>query len=1214
MTVADTAAKNGMAKLSRNAVREAMLGGTPVPDPSATPITNSRVVRSSRGMPTNSEGQFDAEVVASLQSIIEKWHGEDYPAEDVYALLKPLVFPISRPVDIMLFPDNTKLRNAKTKSLGVTLVDWANRADQIDDLKTQIEERIENPTATVPALVLLTQIDLVIDDDKAAVEHLKSLSDSMQKAPNAATYQLACHAALPAAHRTELEDAAYAILKSAAQMLWTTPDPNNNISATATGRLDEMVNQYLAKTGDLDGVRKYFDAQADAARYSGDYGLYKQWNDLGRFATEAARNNIPSIAADYLGRVADFDAKQYSPPDVAFSLAIVANDFAKLPPMGRYEAWRDWTMPTENRRTVRCLTHWIPKSDVPDVFVPAEAPVRQRQHDSALCNLTELIAAARDAGTLAELSDVAKKAYDERLPNADFLWTLTQAETADRETFEPLFRQFFDSMVERRKDRHNRSAFPDFLVAKTCLRSDMLSDIALNFGKQKIRKAFEDTNGSAFVANIETEFANRLAKNLGSRLNSKMQRQLANWVPATIGASGPVNPDTFWLGHDNMISHYSGGYRDALYLKWPLTGDFEFHVDCLEKHWGECDAGYGGVIVTSNSWGSSGNVFNFTGHDSIERPTGMKHGVPSFNHITIQSRDGKMRYLNNGRLVYEEKLTGTVPWIVLATEGSKMSVFRNPRLAGTPTIPRGVALIGEDSMPGWDNSGFGGTTPSPRIMAEKVVDENSSAFYRQRDAASEPFWSVKSGVMTGRANSESDHDAQSFLSYCRPLLEGETLSYEFYREADRVVAHPSIGHLAFLIEPDGVKTHWVASGVFDSGFCKIANDNSIVESEFQRGAKTLPLIDGDWNVVTMSRRENTVEITLNGELVFARPLPRMADFRPGFFRYFPQEARVREVTLRGAWPETADVAELNVHVMDLTDPFTPADRRLIHSLMPDLIDELLVPEVLVRAKQLSAADGYSWLKDWVLPNNAHDSIRLAWQSAPIRPGADAANRTAADLQSPALELVRLAKELNRVAELGHDVDALAAGDEINTRNRQALLALLAMQVEEDSEGGEADIRGLTSPARRDQLLSDVYATFAAGLPQVLTPQQRAAELLVAWEAMQHAETLPWAMEIATKLRDNERDGKLRSNDDAFHKLTHGLIGRLDLAMAASEKGSDPLRANEKTIKVDSRPMGQTTFRTTQWTAVPYVKPEHRYRGRYASHWSFTRGQVKHHPA
>jgi hypothetical protein len=51
--------------------------------------------------------------------------------------------------------------------------------------------------------VLLTQIDLAEKDETAAEEHLKALSAAMQQAPNPATYQLACHAALPAAEHSE---------------------------------------------------------------------------------------------------------------------------------------------------------------------------------------------------------------------------------------------------------------------------------------------------------------------------------------------------------------------------------------------------------------------------------------------------------------------------------------------------------------------------------------------------------------------------------------------------------------------------------------------------------------------------------------------------------------------------------------------------------------------------------------------------------------------------------------------------------------------------------------------------------------------------------------------------------------------------------------------------------------------------------------------------
>ncbi len=336
----------------------------------------------------------------------------------------------------------------------------------------------------------------------------------------------------------------------------------------------------------------------------------------------------------------------------------------------------------------------------------------------------------------------------------------------------------------------------------------------------------------------------------------------------------------------------------------------------------------------------------------------------------------------------------------------------------------------------------------------------------------------------------------------------------------------------------------------------------------------------------MSRRNETVEIVLNGELVFSRPLPDMSDVRPRLFRYFTQEARVRRVTLTGAWPETSDVAELNSKLMDLSQPLTAADRRLINSMQPDIIDELQVPEVLAKAKELPAADGYAMLKKWVLPNDEHDFFRLAFQAAPILPESDPSLRTAEDLLSPALELVYLAKQLNRIDELTKEVEGIAVASDADKRSQQAILAMLAMH---DND-----------PQLARERIGAVAKTLMAGLPQSLTAQQRAAELLVTWEAMQHPEMLPFAVELATKLRDNERDEKLRSNDDRFRKLTHGLIGRLDLISRQTQSAGEPEASG--------------TNKLTQWASVPYVKPEHRYRGHRASHWSFTRGGVNHHPA
>ena len=92
-------------------------------------------------------------------------------------------------------------------------------------------------------------------------------------------------------------------------------------------------------------------------------------------------------------------------------------------------------------------------------------------------------------------------------------------------------------------------------------------------------------------------------------------------------------------------------------------------------------------------------------------------------------------------------------------------------------------------------------------------------------------WSARDGVIRGRRmlgqasarnvnrfynpdqdNSTPSEAAQSLLSYHRPLRDGDVLSYEFLYEPGQVMVHPALDRLAFLLEPAGVRLHWMTTG------------------------------------------------------------------------------------------------------------------------------------------------------------------------------------------------------------------------------------------------------------------------------------------------------------------------------------------------------------------------------------------------------------------
>ena len=80
----------------------------------------------------------------------------------------------------------------------------------------------------------------------------------------------------------------------------------------------------------------------------------------------------------------------------------------------------------------------------------------------------------------------------------------------------------------------------------------------------------------------------------------------------------------------------------------------------------------------------------------------------------------------------------------------------------------------------------------------------------------------------------------SRLAYFRPLRSGETLRYEFFYRAGETMVHPSLGRLAFLLEPEGVRLHWMTD---DGGtdWTGLAADNAFDEPANRRGDKPLSL-------------------------------------------------------------------------------------------------------------------------------------------------------------------------------------------------------------------------------------------------------------------------------------------------------------------------------------------------------------------------------------
>jgi hypothetical protein len=120
--------------------------------------------------------------------------------------------------------------------------------------------------------------------------------------------------------------------------------------------------------------------------------------------------------------------------------------------------------------------------------------------------------------------------------------------------------------------------------------------------------------------------------------------------------------------------------------------------------------------------------------------------------------------------------------------------------------------------------------------------------------------------------------------------------------------------LTFLLDPDGVKIHWMTDGRHDR--TGLFSDNTSVEPSIRRGPEKLPLNLKEWNKLKLAIEGDKVTLTLNEVIICERNLEPTNQRNFGLFHFAEEsEVRVRNVTYRGDWPKTLPQTQELAHPM-----------------------------------------------------------------------------------------------------------------------------------------------------------------------------------------------------------------------------------------------------------------------------------------------------------
>jgi hypothetical protein len=466
----------------------------------------------------------------------------------------------------------------------------------------------------------------------------------------------------------------------------------------------------------------------------------------------------------------------------------------------------------------------------------------------------------------------------------------------------------------------------------------------------------------------------------GGMLPGHAGQPLTQWFAAShtrAESRGSGWPQARWLAQPGLAMHVSGHAEDYLYYHQPLRGDFT--IDCEINSFGYREIGllYGGASHKLRYDLKSVERSVIDTHTNVEIPEQPK--PQTWYPLRLEVAAGKVRLFASGVQYdeYDVPENGD-PWLAIHSSPHNNGGVRNLRIGGAPVVPETVPMFGHPDLRSWRPSYFGeafaGDTPAWRLAGDHEV--------------------------VGAKYGPTGQSRQSLLRYHRPVVEDGEVTYEFQYVAGQAEVHPALDRVVFLLDPAGVKTHWLTDEQWDRTRLDATNASDDPATKRLLNGP-LPLKPDDWNTVTLAFTGPVVRLSLNGTPIAERTLESWNSRTFGLFHYADQtEARVRNAVFTGAWGKAVPPVEMQELAMDTAEAVAPKVSSLTGQPLAELKIDLrgAKPEsVPVRIQDLYDPKLVKWTPEGVLVDIPGNEIRggrtrLATNGITVRGDFDATAR------------------------------------------------------------------------------------------------------------------------------------------------------------------------------------------------------------------------------
>ena len=1151
MKVYTLAASSGRSDIATKALTMSLRGGMPVPDPqSALPDPSLGLM--AMGPPGVNNAPAKDPIETEVQNLIKKAftsgnNSSDTPAE-LYDPLRLIALPTNRPNEIRLYVNSTAVESGRAESLATSLVRAAAKAGKLDALQQEVQARETKEIHILSKTALLALIAIESGDMAASKTVLDELAQQSGKLATDSSLQTAGLAAVQAFTQPELRQAALPIMrrlvtKSLAMEIASDPFSYSDLNQPLMTDFVTSFNRYLAGQGDSKGVRENFDAALQSrSRFlqrigEGEYLRAIQRKDLRELAKYAVQMGLSDYAWELLGRCADIpDAPQYTASGDSENqnpaLEYLVRWQLTRPAQERYRTWYEWTMPNAQRSTVRTLDSNVRTPQVPSRFLQSTERGKligePTLKPGVVSNLTQLVSAANQCNELLKLKQ--------------------QVEALDGTT-DPAVNMLMDLIFIHEKNDAEVSKRVSQRMVQLANLNNRLSGGASGIDYAKLST---ETVRNAIIraACRESGYDNEADK-------------LQSTDPLADALRPPsVRDETNWL-----IANYYSWWR------YPLVGDFTLSWDCPNRN---PYVEYGGVRID-------------TQQSSLSDSSGLIGNVPRVRTLSnnpraeIQVAKNQVTFKIDGQAITTESSSGTSPWLAFGTYYGAGSQWRNLRIEGNPSIPSEVPLVSSDSMDGWSSAFFSEEQKQPRRNPNRAKPLITRQFQDPRiDQETKPkpiAWLVDQSQIRGKPIPKTDQRTkESWLTYQRPLAQGETFRYEFFANGNKMVAHPTFGDTALILNPEGLQLHYVPVNEAVRTLYDLDTETMIDVEPSQLKVARLPIKDQDWNQVSLTHHEKQIDLSVNGTLIYSLPLESNATTQFGIFRYQHQESLIRNAILSGPWPQTISeslIADVNA--------MNPAYRNGIPTNQTfSYRADTLRPVDWRQAAQNGDPESLRTLLDMVLPTDAKYP-RLSFELS--KDSTDAGSgRIPMKMECVAVELARCAQRNNLSSNALQAIDMFEKRNPQSKRTLDALRCLIAIESPDDK------------PARSQmQRLIEALNSNENDLHDNVT---QTANFIVAKRASSVPALRDLALAMTEKLQKIAIEKRDKTQNNSLMTLTNDLYGDLKFAIESEPSPKNPPSRQQWTIVSSARR-----------TSTPYPEAI-----LHSSTWVTSRGKAAHYGA